>query len=599
MAKPNQVESEETAGSTPASGSSDRHGVTYTMGVSVLRMSLLPKAPPPRRRTLSEVWSSLWETDPPVFPVRLGAGTSWPKVKRIGPAFLTSILFHSSTVFFLYSIPFAAILALFLGAPRARRSSHPQMVVYEFHHLTLPEYLPILHPPEVAAAPEPVAKHAARQRPGITHFDPRITIVSNPPKPDNFRLTLKTEDAPPGIKPPKDAAIPDLVTGGPTPPPEKVNHPAPETPSAPPKPVQTPTVPALATLAAQPAPPPPTLALPKPSPEITAAHLEVSPPPPPVVKTPPPAQATAPPPPKEATPPAPAPPSTQAPAKKSESAAPSDAQKAAGGPQITALSVNPIPLKELSAIPAGERAGAFSISPAGTADGSKVGAPATPRDVGDKGGPGHEKNVAVGKAAANPGGAHSSAASPTLSISGPAGAAGISAGTLSPLKAGDLVYKVTPETPKAHAPSLVVSSGASGGGGLRIFGVLHGDKIYTVYFSMPGKNWILQYCVRGSAPQMDPATRVVQLRIQPPLTPPAAIEQFDFHRPAPAPDPANSMIVLHGTIGEDGSVSDLVVVQGLDAISNEAAQAAFLRWKFKPALRDGTPVALDVLLGIP
>jgi len=132
-----------------------------------------------------------------------------------------------------------------------------------------------------------------------------------------------------------------------------------------------------------------------------------------------------------------------------------------------------------------------------------------------------------------------------------------------------------------------------------MFGVLHGDKIYTVYFSMPGRSWILQYCARTNSPQEESAARVVQIRIQPPMVPPAVIEQFDFHRPAPPPDAAKNLIVLHGTIRDDGSVSDLTVVQGLDATSNAAASAAFSRWKFKPAQLAGRPVVLEILLGIP
>jgi hypothetical protein len=147
---------------------------------------------------------------------------------------------------------------------------------------------------------------------------------------------------------------------------------------------------------------------------------------------------------------------------------------------------------------------------------------------------------------------------------------------------------------------MVVSSGSFGGGGLRIFGVLHGDRIYTVYVAMPGKSWILQYCAQEKTTQVDDASRTVQIQIQPPLTPPAALEQFDFHRPPrEQPDPANSIIILHGIIHEDGSVGDLTVLQGLDPISNAAASAAFMRWKFKPALRAGTAVALEILMGIP
>jgi hypothetical protein len=173
------------------------------------------------------------------------------------------------------------------------------------------------------------------------------------------------------------------------------------------------------------------------------------------------------------------------------------------------------------------------------------------------------------------------------------------AGTLPQLKPEDLVYAVKPETPKARAPSVVVSSGASGGGGLRVYGVLHGDKIYTVYFSMPGKSWVLQYCAHEPPPKVDPTARVVQLRISPPLVPPAVIEQFDFHRPPAPPEATPAMIILHGMIHEDGSVSDLTAIEGSDATSKAAACAAFSRWKFKPALRAGVPVELEILVGIP
>ena len=146
---------------------------------------------------------------------------------------------------------------------------------------------------------------------------------------------------------------------------------------------------------------------------------------------------------------------------------------------------------------------------------------------------------------------------------------------------------------------MVVSSGSGGGGGLSIYGVLRGDKIYTVYLSMPGKSWILQYCVRQSAPKADPGAHTVQVTMAPPLTPPGVIEQFDFHRLGEPPDPSNGMIVLHGILREDGTVSDLKVLQGVEAIRDAAASAAFARWKFKPALRAGAPVALEILVGIP
>jgi TonB family protein len=59
------------------------------------------------------------------------------------------------------------------------------------------------------------------------------------------------------------------------------------------------------------------------------------------------------------------------------------------------------------------------------------------------------------------------------------------------------------------------------------------------------------------------------------------------------------MIVLQGVIREDGSVSDLRIVQGLLNTVDQAAMAAFGHWRFRPARRDGEPAAVEVLVGIP
>jgi hypothetical protein len=194
----------------------------------------------------------------------------------------------------------------------------------------------------------------------------------------------------------------------------------------------------------------------------------------------------------------------------------------------------------------------------------------------------------------------SPSANPSLSVSNRAGDPGVTAGTLPPLEPDALVYSVDPAKLHLRATGFVVSSGPGGGGGLRAYGVLHGKRIYTVYLAMPGKNWILQFCAREepSSPPADPS-RVIQMHIEPPLTPPSAIGQFDFHRPATTNDPASSMIILHGNIGADGAVSNMEVQQGLDPTLDGAALAAFSRWKFNPALRNGRPVAVEILVGIP
>lgn len=587
-------------------------------------MSLLPKAPPPRRRTLSAAWRGLWETEPPVYPVRLGAGDPWPKTRRFTPAFLTSFLIQSALIFFYYNIPFALILAWFMGPPPGVVPPPPPLVVVKLNHLNLADYLPIIKPRGEGKAPGRGLKPHASPRLGASHFDPRITIISNPPHPDNQLLTLKNEMKPPDPRPPKELKIPDLISGGPAPTPEagksappapeKVDIPTPEkpvpvtTPKLPPVPV----VPVIPEVQAAPPPPPPELNLTSTLPDLPAPHLEVPPPPPPV-KAPEKSPTPTPPGPtsarsesasKQVATPTPGS-SPSSPNNKSGGTGIGDTEKPGGGPQIVSLSVNQVPLTDLSSIPGGRHAGAFSISPAGKVGGSPGGVPGGSPEGGEGGpGPGGDRSLAVGKGKGVPGGGGSGgpASNPSaelgLSISGPSGGTGITAGTLPPLKPEDLVYPVKPDTPKAKAPTMVVSTGAFGGGGLRIFGVLHSDKIYSVYFSMPGRSWILQYCVHDHTAQPDPTTRIVQFHMQAALVPPAPIVQSDFHRPM-SDNPGSVGYVLHGIIHDDGSVGDLKVLEGGDPVSNAAAIIAFSRWKFRPATRGGVPVELEVLVGIP
>jgi TonB family protein len=139
-----------------------------------------------------------------------------------------------------------------------------------------------------------------------------------------------------------------------------------------------------------------------------------------------------------------------------------------------------------------------------------------------------------------------------------------------------------------------------GGGGLDVYGALHCGKIYTVFFPMPGKGWTLQYC-RSGAPEAKAgvADRANVIHLEQALLPPDAEAKFDFKRlPVPL-DKKLKMIVLKGSITEDGTVANLQIYQSIVPQMDEAARAAFSRWKFKPALRGGRPVAVEILVGIP
>jgi hypothetical protein len=58
-------------------------------------------------------------------------------------------------------------------------------------------------------------------------------------------------------------------------------------------------------------------------------------------------------------------------------------------------------------------------------------------------------------------------------------------------------------------------------------------------------------------------------------------------------------IILKGLIAIDGTIQHLVVHQGVLPEMDEAARLAFGRWHFKPAMRDGEPIEVEILVGIP
>ncbi len=58
-------------------------------------------------------------------------------------------------------------------------------------------------------------------------------------------------------------------------------------------------------------------------------------------------------------------------------------------------------------------------------------------------------------------------------------------------------------------------------------------------------------------------------------------------------------VTLYAVIHSDGSVSDVKVLQSVDDRLDGFATAALTRWKFRPATKNGTPVALEAIVVIP
>ncbi len=407
---------------------------------------------------------------------------------------------------------------------------------------------------------------------GSTAAAHNLTVVSKPKVPDNTHQTIIQPLSPPDLKIKSDVKLPNIILGNqPNAPKPKIDLDATNTK---PKELDRRITHEVA----------PTVTSPNPDPAfITLTEIPTSKPKLPVAFGEPirPSSATG----------------------KVNNGAPSDARAAipGDGNGLTVLGVDPSDPSVQLGLPPGNRLGDFTISAAGGQPGSPGGNPESHAPGGDgKAGSGGDGSVGVG-AGHEGGGGGKSGAPGNLSVNN--GAPG-SAGETEMARTGstaDLVYPVATATAVVlRKNALVVSAGPLGGGGLDVYRALYCGKIYTVFLPMPGKNWSMQYC-QSSVKRVanDPRATVVHMETSVTPPDPELATRFDFQRlPVPI-DKARKMIVLKGILKEDGSIGDLQIYQGVLAAMDEAARSAFSRWKFKPAIRDGNPVAVDFLVGIP
>jgi TonB-like protein len=249
------------------------------------------------------------------------------------------------------------------------------------------------------------------------------------------------------------------------------------------------------------------------------------------------------------------------------------------------------------ALPPGNKYGAFSISPSGGEPGSPGGAPGG-GGGGGTGGPGAGGDESTGIGSGRSGGGGSGLASEAAPISVNGGVAGNHATVDALIALGTVFPVISPAHISRNA--FVISAGGVGGGGLGIYQALQCGRIYTIFMPMPTANWTLQYCQQQQDDAQHKAdssanSRVIQMEAG--LVPPDPIEKFDFRR-MPVPSETSKMIVLKGTIREDGIVDNLKVYQGVLNEMDEVALAAFSKWKFIPAKRGGKMVAVQILVGI-
>ncbi len=270
-------------------------------------------------------------------------------------------------------------------------------------------------------------------------------------------------------------------------------------------------------------------------------------------------------------------------------------QTAGDGKGVVVVSVDPADVAALAKLPAGNRWGDFTIAPNGGQPGAVNGSPNGVANAGSHAsGGGGDLVPGVGKGFAGGGGGNSGS-NGSLSINGDPSGKGSE--LLDATIFREMVYPV-PANVVLRRNALVVSSGPMGGGGLQVYGALHCGKIWTVFLPMPGQPWTLQYCQSGGgAPAQQARSNVVHMETG--VVPPDVQARFDFKRQTVPFEKKGKPIVLKGVISDDGTVSEIKVYQGVLPGMDDAARVAFSKWKFKPAIKDGKAVAVDVLVGVP
>jgi hypothetical protein len=570
----------------------------------------LPQFPVSGERQKADWWNSLKticeRVKLPVLrePLKLFRGTPVVPFRFAGRSISASVVLHIGFIFLL------PLLLAYTAAQQVAANAvydEPQKIIYYQIPKHDPyERLPRITPSGEGGQPGAGELQALLQKIGSTTSARKIVIVSKPVRPDNKRQTIYQPATPPELHIDMDLRLPNIV-GGPTQPvakPQVHMNSSDSRPKLTHRAATKVTAPTLAAIDAAVATnlPPATVA----KPHLAVPLNESRPKQTQVVI----GQASAPSlSPAEVTtatnfgesyrtgqPDAPAAPPSDAEASGSGKASKTEPVQTAGdGSGVVVIGVDPADAAALVNLPPGNRWGDFTIAPnggqPGAVNGSEHGMPGAGSHSTGEGG---DLVPGVGPGFAG-GGGGKSGSSGSLSITGETGANGE---MLDAAIFRDMVYPV-PATALLRKNALVVSAGPMGGGGLSVYGALNCGKIYTVFLAMPGKPWTLQFCQSGLTPKSASQNRSTVVHMEAGIVQPDVTTRFDFRR-LPVPfEKKNKPIVLKGVIKDDGTVADLKVYQGIVPGMDEAARVAFSRWKFKPAIREGKNIAVDILVGIP
>jgi hypothetical protein len=136
-------------------------------------------------------------------------------------------------------------------------------------------------------------------------------------------------------------------------------------------------------------------------------------------------------------------------------------------------------------------------------------------------------------------------------------------------------------------------------------GVLTGNPVYTVYVDVPGapRKWVLQFCVPQTQGSMEFTGEIVQVLNRKSVNPPYAVRRepvkIDIIPTLERLSELPPRVVAYATVDAEGNLHNLRIIRGADPSTDSLVLASLRNWEFVPAFRDGQPVEVEALFGIP
>lgn len=259
----------------------------------------------------------------------------------------------------------------------------------------------------------------------------------------------------------------------------------------------------------------------------------------------------------------------------------------AGDGRLIALNLHPVAPRGAVAVPAGNRRGTFAATPGGKA--GAAGTPDIPANNHRAGTVGGGNTTASSSANGVPPGLFVGTgpkSESTTSVAGNGLAVSKASSFDSALLASATPPRVTATLPR---PSEMPANAASELEN-KVFGY---RKFYAMTLNVPnlnsaGGSWVMHFVELKDAEK------------QGELVAPVATQEVDPGYPLELMrQNVQGTVMLSAVIRGDGSVGEVRILRGVDDRLDQYASAALSRWRFRPATRNGDPVALQTVVMIP